>query len=116
MLRLGKQFVSTKTIGRTREKSAFVLKLLELGLKVGEFAYVSHKQWLADGGSKQSVASQRNGCRYSIRPHGLIAQAVTLSGAELEAVADSENRELLETDAIYEIRLMDADERAKFIK
>lgn len=112
MLRVGKVRFSEKTINRTREKSQFNSEVEKLGLKVGEFAYVSHLAWLESLGDKaklpkeqggMSKGSLNNGPRYSLKRNGFDCVAVLLSGKDLKAVADSEGRELKETDIIYSI-------------
>ena len=99
---------SAKVLTRSREKSAFIKAVLALGLEVGQYANVSKKEWLDNGGDKQSLASQKNGPRYTLKnlttpdyPNGIDCKAVNLSGEDLEAVAESENRELGESDVIY---------------
>ena len=101
MLRIDGQFVSAKTITRSREKSVFVQEVEE-ALQGGGFVYVSHKAWL-DRVGEVSKATAKNGPRYTLKRLGYDVKAVTLSGEDLEQVSDSEDRVLTEQDVIYAI-------------
>lgn len=101
MLRVGNQLVSAKTITRSREKSAFV-KEVEEALQNGGFVYVSHQEWLNKVG-EVSKATEKNGPRYTLKRLGYDCKAITLSGKDLDAVADAEGRDLSEKDIIYAI-------------
>ena len=107
--RVGKAFASNKTVGRSREKSAFNKAICDLDLKVGQYIYISHKAWLdslvASGKKLEDMkaGSLNNGPRYSLKALGLKAQAVNLSGSDLDKVAKAENNELTESSVIYEI-------------
>ena len=88
-------------------------------LAIGQFAYVSHKEWLKTLGDKvadMKPLSIKNGPRYSLRPLGYDCVAINLSGEELARVAESEDRDISElpsgfgdngdlgvNDRIYEI-------------
>ena len=106
----GGGLVSFKKSTRTREKGVFSQAIEDLKLAIGEFAFVSHKQWLdslsAEVRENLTPASNKNGPRYTLKnlkPNGYTCIAGTLSGDDLDAVAESEDRELSENDIIYSI-------------
>lgn len=88
---------------KTRSSSPFIAEIEALGLKVGQYAYVSHKKWLDMGGDQQTVASQKNGPIYSLKRNGYEVVRGNLKGAELEAVAEADEIELNENEVIYSI-------------
>ena len=102
-LKLEQALSSAKTISRSREKTAFISGILK-ALEDGGFVYTSHKKWLAEGGSGQSVASQKNGPRYTLKRYGVECKAILLSGDDLEQVAESDGIELNESDVIYAMK------------
>lgn len=105
-LRLDKAFVSTKVTTKSREKSAFIAEILANDWKKFPFQYVSHKAWLESLGEKattMSAGSLNNGPRYSLKRYGIVCQAITLSGKDLDAISEHEGRELSESSIIYAI-------------
>ena len=100
---LGEVGVSFKKTTRTREKGVFSQAIESLKLAVGEFAFVSHKEWRASIEGDITTASDKNGPRYTLKRLGFDCVAGNLSGPDLEAVAESEERELTESDIIYSI-------------
>ena len=103
---LGSVGVSFKKTSRTREKGVFRQAIDGLKLAVGEFAFVSHKEWLdsltPEVRENLTAGSNKNGPRYSLsKDYDCVAG--NLSGSDLEAVAESEERELSDSDIIYSI-------------
>ena len=100
---LGSVGVSFKKTSRTREKGVFSQAIENLKLAVGEFAFVSHKEWRASIEGDITVASDKNGPRYTLKRLGFDCVAGSLSGSDLEGVAEREERDLTDTDIIYSI-------------
>ena len=100
---LGEVGVSFKKTSRTRDKGVFSSAIEALKLAVGEFAFVSHKEWRASVDKEITVASDKNGPRYTLKRLGYDCVAGNLSGLDLEAVAEAEGRDLSDTDIIYSI-------------
>ena len=107
---LDTQSVSFKKNTRTREKGVFSSFIEGLNIPMGKFFHVSHKEWLAslspEVRDNLTPASKKNGPRYTLKnlkPNGYTCVAGSLSGSDLEVVAEREERDLTDTDTIYSI-------------
>ena len=100
---------SFKKNTRTREKSAFVVEALRIvaSLADGQYGFISHKAWLdslsPEVRANLTAGSNRNGPKYSLRPHGITAVGGCLSGDDLAEQAEFEGRELNDTDTVYQL-------------
>jgi len=99
---------------RVRGNSSFVKEVLALNMTFGDYAYVSHKGWLKSFGEKaetMSKGSLNNGPRYTLKNHGFICRAITVSDeTERNGIADDDGVELDADSVIYSITLAEKTE------
>lgn len=99
---------SYKRSAKTREKSPFIAEICQAvdSLPEGQAVFISKDAWLDSLGDKvatMSPGSLKNGPRYTLARLGYEALEGNLSGEELSAQAEAEDRELSDKSVIYRI-------------